>query len=186
MIENADFGEGLVVFDCSSQQFLFAQETIFDRAGTVLSNYKMGDPAHVAFDPGTTWKDGSLLGGLHRIACDDQFIKPMVTPSDLSAMPYSFLADTSDGKGEIFYVADAPADSAEHLLIIRMHDNTPLATAYTLDTKPVGIYGNFKFEVDWISMDCASRTYKRDKIEHYDSRIRTRQLDPSSRSTVSD
>jgi hypothetical protein len=93
-----------------------------------------------------------------------------MTATDLAKMNYSFLASTISGSGEIFY-GPATAKNDERLVVIREKNDTPLADPFSSDgIKVIGVRGNYKFQVEWVNIDCATSGYTSYKQELYNSK----------------
>ena len=166
-IPDASFEDDIIVFECNSDRWAFAKQTVFDKNAVTLYTYKWGDPEFLDLAIGGTLVAGSNYDTLKKLTCNEDSRRPYVTPSELSDMRLISLQTTADGKGQVFFKPIAKKEGiATALVVTRYNEDQHPSLPNVKDTLPP-----FRYNVARIDFSCAQPTVTATKVEDYNSRF---------------
>jgi hypothetical protein len=120
---NGEYVEDLVVFSCTNSMFAMAERSVISKSGEVLFHYKWADPKYLNLSIGGSINPGTVAETARNILCNDAFITPLVTKSDLATSKFASLSSTVKGDGQIFYVPTKNEMEKQHYSELRFNYN---------------------------------------------------------------
>jgi hypothetical protein len=97
------FEDDTDVIDCKKSAWASAERTTYNRSGGVLSHFKWGNPESLDFSSlGVAIAPGSIVSSGAHLFCDG-LGTPLVSKEQVAKMDFTYLSNTPDGSGDIFY-----------------------------------------------------------------------------------
>jgi hypothetical protein len=166
------FEDDTNVLDCKRSIWAGAERTVYNRSGEVLTHFKWGDPESLDLSSlGTTINPGSILASGAHILCDG-LESPLLSKEQIAKMDFTYLSNTSDGKGDIFYGPTKLTSKSDYQLelmtIIKFHQDHGFADLSPGNTV-LGGPSTYRTLATLSELDCADKTIRALKLEYYDS-----------------
>jgi hypothetical protein len=159
-----------MVLDCKKSVATSAETTIYNKAGNVISHFKMAEPAALDMSRGAPIPPGSVISLAEHMLCDK-----LLTPSlsqQVKNTTLTYLSGTPAGDGDLFYGPTKRLSETPNLLespvAVRFFQDHALADLF--QDKPVlGGAKGYRSLAELPQFNCTDRTVYVPKIGYFDS-----------------
>jgi hypothetical protein len=158
------------VIDCKKSTVATAETTIYDKAGKVISHFKMAEPTALNMSIAMPIPPNSVLSLAQHMLCDKELTPPLSQQVNDTTLKY--LSGTPAGDGDIFYgptkrLSDTP-NLLESLFVVRLFQDYQLANLF--QEKPIlGGAKSYRTLAQVPQFNCTDRTIYVPKVEYFDS-----------------
>jgi Caspase domain len=174
---DAEYVEDVNAYSCDKSISLTSEETIFDKAMTVLYHYKFGDFRYLNLSAGISLAAGSVGDAIRVLACNDSIGTPSVGKDRLSLMNFRSLSSTVAGDGDLFFEPlrdlDGNSNEKDLLFIFRFFDERkillPIEPAAVANLVDLNNLPDFRTQIDNVRLLCKERKLASIKSEFYDA-----------------
>ena len=152
------YEEDIDVIDCKKSLWVMAESTIYNRSGEPLSQFKNGDPAIINVSDAI--QPGAVPSAAEYLMCDEKLRAPLLTKEQLDGNNLSYLTNTVNFDGDIFYgltppSAD-PAGQKGQLFVIKFHQARGFGEMFGKNVLGLPTI-NYRILVEYLQTDCAER-----------------------------
>jgi hypothetical protein len=167
------YEDDYTVLECSKPIFAIAEKTVYNSGGDILFHYKFGDAETLDASRKQPFNSGSILGASQRLFCDEQTRARLLSVPALDTNQLSYLSNTVNGDGTIFYGAINPIPDGvynfEVYFVTKFFEDRRIAELFPNKTVLGLPPWTYRTNAQDVRIDCDARKVLAPVLEYYNA-----------------